>query len=57
MIENKAKELGRMIDRAPGWRVFIFTGNAFLARRINHKPVRTVEMFNGKLRCRLLEFS
>ena len=50
------REIGRMIERCPGWKVFIFTGNAFLARKIDHKPVRAVELFNGKLRCRLLEF-
>jgi 23S rRNA (guanine2445-N2)-methyltransferase len=51
------RELGRLIERCPGWRVFIFTGNAFLARQIGHKPRNSVELFNGKLRCRLLEFS
>jgi putative N6-adenine-specific DNA methylase len=51
------QELGKMIERCPGWRVFVFAGNAFLARKINHKPVRSVELFNGKLRCRLLEFN
>ncbi len=51
------RDLGKLIERCPEWRVFIFTGNAFLARQINHKPVRAVEMFNGKLRCRLLEFA
>jgi putative N6-adenine-specific DNA methylase len=49
--------LGTMIERSAGWKVFVFTGNAFLARKINHKPTRAVELFNGKLRCRLLEFT
>jgi len=51
------RELGEMIDRCVGWKVFIFTGNAFLARKIDHKPLRAIEMFNGKLHCRLLEYS
>jgi putative N6-adenine-specific DNA methylase len=50
------QSLGELIGRCPGWRVFVFTGNAFLTRRIGVKPVRTVELFNGKIRCRLLEF-
>jgi putative N6-adenine-specific DNA methylase len=50
------QELGKMIDRCPGWKVSIFTGNALLARKIAHKPTRALELFNGKLRCRLLEF-
>lgn len=50
------RELGNLIDRCPGWKVFIFTGNAFLARKIDHRPTRTIEMFNGKLHCRLLAF-
>lgn len=48
--------LGALVERCPGWRVFIFTGNAMLARKIGPKPTRAVELFNGKLRCRLLEF-
>jgi putative N6-adenine-specific DNA methylase len=49
--------LGDLIRRCPGWKVFVFTGNPFLAKRIGIKPVRTVELFNGKIRCRLLEFT
>lgn len=49
--------LGELIDRCPGWKVFVFIGNAFLARQIRHKPVQTMELFNGKLRCRLAEFA
>ena len=50
------RALGEMIGRCPGWRVFVFTGNSFLARKIDHRPVQAIEMFNGKLRCRLLGF-
>ena len=51
------RELGALVGRAAGWKVFVFTGNAFLARRIGLRPARAIELFNGKLRCRLLEFS
>ena len=38
-----------------GWRVFIFSGNASLARHLG-VPVRSgVPLFNGKIPCRLLE--
>ncbi len=48
--------LGDMIGRCPGWKVFIFTSNAFLTRCIRRKTARAVELFNGKLHCRLLEY-
>lgn len=51
------RALGELIDRCAGWKVFVFIGNAFLARRIGHKPMSTVELFNGKLRCRLSGFN
>ncbi|MCI0683202.1 MAG: THUMP domain-containing protein [Gemmataceae bacterium] len=51
------RALGELIDRCAGWKVFVFIGNAFLARKIGHQLVRAVELFNGKLRCRLLEFT
>lgn len=51
------RALGELIDRCAGWKVFVFIGNAFLARRIGRKPMSTVELFNGKLRCRLLGFN
>jgi putative N6-adenine-specific DNA methylase len=45
-----------MITRCPGWKVFVFTGNARLARHIGHKPMSQVHLFNGKIPCRLLEY-
>jgi putative N6-adenine-specific DNA methylase len=40
-----------------GWRVFVFTGNASLARRIDLPVVEEWPLFNGKIPCRLLRFS
>jgi putative N6-adenine-specific DNA methylase len=39
-----------------GWRVFVFTGNASLARRIDLRAVEEWPLFNGKIPCRLLRF-
>jgi putative N6-adenine-specific DNA methylase len=44
-------------DRCHGWTLFVFTGNAFLARQIRLKPVRAVELFNGRIPCRLLQYA
>jgi putative N6-adenine-specific DNA methylase len=43
-------------DRCPGWKAFVFTGNAALAREIGLTPVEQVPLFNGKIPCRLLRF-
>ncbi len=51
------QEMGKVFQQAcPGWRVFVFTGNATLARQIDMRPVREVHLFNGKIPCRLLEY-
>jgi putative N6-adenine-specific DNA methylase len=42
--------------RCAGWRGFVFTGNARLAREIGLKPARRVALMNGKIPCELLEF-
>lgn len=43
-------------DRCQGWRCFVFTGNASLARQIRLDVVERVQLFNGKIPCQLLEF-
>jgi putative N6-adenine-specific DNA methylase len=49
--------LGRVFrERCAGWRLYVFTGNAFLARQLGQKPLRSADFFNGPLRCRMLEF-
>ncbi|MCI0377042.1 MAG: THUMP domain-containing protein [Gemmataceae bacterium] len=42
--------------RCPGWRLFVFTGNAALARRIGMKPKNRTHLFNGRIPCQFLEF-
>lgn len=43
-------------SRWPGWRVFVFTGNDWLARKIGLRVKSTVPFFNGKIACKLWEF-
>ena len=42
-------------ERCQGWRLFVFTANAFLARQIG-KPAQVIDLFNGKIPCRLLRY-
>jgi putative N6-adenine-specific DNA methylase len=50
-------KLGEVIgEHWPGWRLFVFTSNDRLARKVR-LPVRShVPFFNGKLQCQLWEF-
>ncbi len=51
------RTLGEVLyQRCAGWRAFVFTGNARLARDLDMKPARTVPLMNGKIACELLEF-
>lgn len=40
----------------PGWTLYVFTGNAFLARQLGMKQHQQWDFFNGKIPCRLLRF-
>jgi putative N6-adenine-specific DNA methylase len=42
--------------RCADWRVFVFTGNASLARFIGLPPAEEVPLFNGKIPCRLVRY-
>jgi putative N6-adenine-specific DNA methylase len=42
-------------ERCAGWKLYVFTGNAALARQIG-KPAASFDFFNGKIPCRLLRF-
>lgn len=42
--------------RLPGWRGYVITGNAELAKRVGLKPRRRIPFYNAKIECRLLEF-
>ena len=56
-LKGLYKEMGNVFrDVCQGWRVFVFTGNAFLARQIGLKPTEQIHLFNGKIPCRLLKF-
>lgn len=56
-LESLYRLIGAMIGRCPGWKAFVFTGNARLARQIGLKPIEQVHLFNGKIPCRLLEYT
>lgn len=40
-----------------GWKVFVFTGNAALARQLGMDMKQRVQLFNGKIPCQLLELA
>ncbi|MCI0640437.1 MAG: THUMP domain-containing protein [Gemmataceae bacterium] len=51
------QKLGEVFrERCAGWRLFVFTGNAALARRIGMKPKNRTQLFNGRIPCQFLEF-
>lgn len=59
--EKELRELYQTIGevlrtRGAGWRAGVFTGNARLARLLGLEPRRTVDLYNGRLPCRLLLF-
>jgi putative N6-adenine-specific DNA methylase len=43
-------------ERCAGWTLYVFTGNAFLARQLGMKQLQQDDFFNGKISCRLLRF-
>jgi putative N6-adenine-specific DNA methylase len=43
-------------ERCAGWTLWVFTGNAFLARQIG-KPAQVLDLFNGKIPCRFLRYT
>lgn len=52
------KTLGKVFrERCAGWKLWVFTGNAFLARQIGIKPAQVFDLFNGRIPCRLLEYA
>jgi putative N6-adenine-specific DNA methylase len=44
-------------ERCPGWTLHVFTGNRRLAGCIGLKAATAVDLFNGKIPCRLLTFA
>jgi putative N6-adenine-specific DNA methylase len=56
-LEGLYRTLGEVFrERCGGWTMWIFTGNAKLARQIGLSPSEEVPLFNGKIPCRLLKF-
>jgi putative N6-adenine-specific DNA methylase len=50
-------KLGEVVDKYwRGWRLFVFTSNDMLARKVGLPVLRKVPFFNGKLECRLIEY-
>ncbi|MDF1537087.1 MAG: bifunctional 23S rRNA (guanine(2069)-N(7))-methyltransferase RlmK/23S rRNA (guanine(2445)-N(2))-methyltransferase RlmL [bacterium] len=49
--------LGRELRaRFPGWRAVVFTGNPELGKEMGIRAVKTNNLYNGDLKCRLLHF-
>lgn len=56
-LEIVYKEMGDFFkQKCKGYYAYIFTGNAYLAKKVGLKTKRKIEFFNGKIDCRLLEF-
>jgi putative N6-adenine-specific DNA methylase len=56
-LQGLYRSLGEVFrTRCAGWRVFVFTGNARLARQIGLPVAEQVPLFNGKIPCRLLRY-
>jgi putative N6-adenine-specific DNA methylase len=43
-------------EHCSGWTLYVFTGNAFLARQLGMKQLQQHDFYNGKIPCRLLRF-
>jgi putative N6-adenine-specific DNA methylase len=59
--EKGLKEVYRALgdvfkERCPGWALFVFTGNPFLARQIGMKQRQASDFYNGKIPCQLLRY-
>ena len=50
------RTIGEVIGRLPGWRCYVFTGNAMLARQIAQPVAEQIHLFNGRIPCRLLRY-
>jgi putative N6-adenine-specific DNA methylase len=50
-------KLGQVIrDHWPGWRLFVFTSNDMLARKVKLPVKHRTPFFNGKIECQLWEY-
>ena len=56
-LEATYKRIGDFMKTSClGYRGYVFTGNADLAKKIGLQAARRIEFYNGKLDCRLLEY-
>ena len=56
-LEMTYKRIGDFMKKdCLGYRGYVFTGNADLAKKIGLQASRRIEFYNGKLDCRLLEY-
>lgn len=56
-LEMTYKRIGDFLkQKCLGYRGYVFTGNADLAKKIGLRAARKVEFYNGKLDCRLFEY-
>jgi putative N6-adenine-specific DNA methylase len=56
-LEATYKRIGDFMKKdCLGYRGYVFTGNADLAKKIGLHSARKIEFYNGKLDCRLLEY-
>src|SRR5476651_509840 len=56
-LEMTYKRVGDFLKQeCKGYRGYVFTGNADLAKKIGLRPTRRIEFYNGKLDCRLFEY-
>jgi putative N6-adenine-specific DNA methylase len=56
-LEPLYRTIGKVLGRCAGWRAFVFTGNAELAKRIDLPVVERVPFWNGRIPCQLLQFA
>ena len=56
-LEATYKRMGDFMKKeCLGYRGYVFTGNADLAKKVGLQAARKIEFYNGKLDCRLLEY-
>lgn len=56
-LEITYKRMGDFLKKkCLGYRGYVFTGNADLAKKIGLRAARKIEFYNGKLDCRLFEY-
>jgi putative N6-adenine-specific DNA methylase len=54
-LRNLYQQLGKVVvERCPGWRLCVFTGNARLAKEIGLPIEKEIRLYNGRLPCQFL---